>query len=624
MKKLSFLVILFAFTLPGLTQKIRIPASYSNIKMDAEKRLYYEKGNEKYYASQANPKYTVKQLLGSPVGTPTGVLLDFGDFKGSITYGLIPYDKADHPLPVFRFTETLLDGKIAISIKHRFKYPYDFVGWSEKGYCTIGYRLIDDSGLLVFDGEVSIGGTGPFEALPTLYEGPFVNQLESHSAIISFETSMETASSVEINGNTFSSNRASTHHEIKIKDLAANTKYEYTVRYGKLTQTYHLTTAPLKGSSEPFVFAYTSDSRHATGGGERKIFGANAYITKKMAAVAYQEGAAFVQFTGDMINGYLNNNEEQMLQYTNWKKSIEVFWHYIPFYVGLGNHEALGYTFFNAQGQLEAFIDGFPYETFSAEAAMSEAFVNPENGPASEDDSKYDPKPKRIDFPSYKENVFFYTYANLAMVVLNSDYWYAPFLDEEPGTSGGLHGYIMDNQLQWLEDVIQQLEADVHIDHVFVTQHTPVFPNGGHSRDDMWYSGNNAKRPFIAGKPVDKGILERRDEYLDILINKSTKVVAILTGDEHNYNWLKITSDMPKYPDDYPFEKLTVSRPIYQINNGACGAPYYAQEKLPWSDHVQSFSVENAVCLFHVNGKSITMRVINPDTLNQIDELKLK
>jgi hypothetical protein len=182
----------------------------------------------------------------------------------------------------------------------------------------------------------------------------------------------------------------------------------------------------------------------------------------------------------------------------------------------------------------------------------------------------------------------------------------------------------MDNQLAWLKEVIDKLEQDADIDHIFVPQHTPVFPNGGHSQDDMWYGGNNQKRSYVAGKPVKKGIIERRDEYLDILINRSTKVVAVLTCDEHNYNWLKLTGEVPIYLPDYPFEKLKISRPIYQINNGASGAPYYAQERLPWSDHTKSFSVENAVCLFYIDGRKVPMKVINPDTLNEIDELALR
>ena len=125
-------------------------------------------------------------------------------------------------------------------------------------------------------------------------------------------------------------------------------------------------------------------------------------------------------------------------------------------------------------------------------------------------------------------------------------------------------------------------------------------------------------------KTSSQGIIERRDEYLDILINKSTKVLAILTGDEHNYNWLKIVNDMPRYPEKYPHKKLKIKRPIYQINNGASGAPYYAQEKLPWSAHTQSFSIENAVCLIYIDGNKVKMKVINPDTLNTLDEVTLK
>ena len=621
---LLFLLLGLAITISPYAQNSKIPASHSNLHYNAEGRLFYLKDSLAIFAHSEPAQFTLKQLMGDPVGTKTGVFFDFGIFKGSITYGLIPYGKAPHPLPVYRFKEDLIDGKIVIHISRNFQYPFDFVDWGENGYCTLGYRLIDEKGMIVFDGEVALTGTGPFLVVPTIYEGPFVNQVESQKAVVWFETTEAIKASVEINGKVFSDKSTTTHHEIEVTGLEPGTKYKYTVHYGTLQQTYHLTTAPKPGSRQPFVFAYTSDSRHATGGGERKLYGANAYILKKMAAIAHRERAAFIQFTGDMINGYLTSKEEQMVQYTNWKKSVEPFWHYIPFYVGIGNHEALGYTFGDEERGLVAFVDRFPYETFSAEAAFQEAFVNPQSKLISEDGSKYDPDPDQNDFPSYQESVYYYTHGNVAMVVLNSDYWYAPTLAEEPGTSGGLHGYIMDNQLKWLRKTIKKLEKNAAIDHIFVTQHTPVFPNGGHSRDDMWYGGNNEKRPVVNGQPVEKGIIQRRDEYLNILINESEKVVAILTGDEHNYNWLKLTAEVPIYPEEYPYEKLNISRPIYQINNGACGAPYYAQEKLPWSSFTQSFSVENAVCLFYVDGGQITMKVINPDTLNDIDEVKLR
>lgn len=615
--------LLLGITLSSLAQEKNVPASYSNIGIDKDSKLYFEKGSERFIAEETKPFYTFEKLFGNPKGTVDGVALDFGDFEGSITYGLIPYGKAPHPLPVFRFDKKLIDGKAIIDIKSDFRYPYDFVDWQGKGQLTMGYRLIDKNGTLIFDGVFSLTGKGPFEVASAIYEGPFVNKVEPTSATIWYNTTLPVSTELHLNGKVYKTEGAE-HHEITVTGLQPGTSYPYKVIYGDFSQEYSFKTAPELGSRQPFVFAYTSDSRHATGGGERFIYGANAYIMKKMAALAYSKDAKFVQFTGDMIDGYLNNMEETQVQYTNWKKAVEPFWHYIPFYVGMGNHEALGYIFRDSLGASMGFVDKFPFETQSSEAAFSKAFVNPEGTLKSEDNSKYDPSKGTIDFPSYTENVYYYTYDNVAMIVLNSDYWYAPSLSREPATSGGLHGYIMDNQLQWLESTVLELENDARIDHIFVTQHTPVFPNGGHSKDDMWYSGNNEMRPVINGKPVDKGIIERRNEYLDVLINKSKKVLAVLTGDEHNYNRLKLTNKVPIYPEGFPNTKLNVSRPIFQINNGASGAPYYAQEILPWSDFTEAFSVENAVCFFYIDGKSVKMEVINPDTLNVIDKIVLR
>ena len=616
-------VLLLLLQRTGFAQDLQVPASYSNLFYDENDQLYLVHGDQRYYADTTPSKYTLEKLLGKAVGTDTGLTLDFGDIEGSIVYGLIPYGKAPHPLPVFRFEKPLEEGKVTINIVKDFKDPYDFVDWKTNKYLTIGYRISNTKGSILFDGEVSVKGEGPFTIAPAIYEGPFVNNVSPNGVEIWFRTTMPVAASVFIAGKTYREKEESTFHHWKIDGLRSNTTYGYTVNYGGLEQQYEAKTAPRKGSRDAFVFAYASDSRHAKGGGERRIYGTNAYIMKKIAALAYRENASFIQFTGDMINGYLRNKGEMQLQYTNWKKAVEPFWHYMPFYIGMGNHEAMGYVFKDST-RWKGFVDAFPYETESAEAAFAEAFVNPSNGPKSEDGSKYDPDPKAIDFPSYDENVFYYTYGNVAMVVLNSDYWYAPILGRDSTTSGGLHGYLMDNQIAWLKKTIARLENDKDIDHVFVTQHTPAFPNGGHAKDDMWYNGNNDKRPYIAGQPLEKGILQRRDEYLDILINQSSKVIAILTGDEHNYNYLKISSDVTIYPEDYPHEKIRVSRPIYQVNNGAAGAPYYAQEVLPWSSHTKSFSVENALVLFYVDGKKITMVVLNPDTLNEIDRLEMR
>jgi hypothetical protein len=606
----------------GLKAQPRIPASYSNLSYNDSGLLIMKDENNTSIVNRNPAPYSLSDLQGKARGTSDGVEMDLGKTKGSITYGIIPYGLAPHPLAVYRFTRPIINGKVTINILKDFSGVYDMIGWQKSGQLSFGYRIFDEKGMIIYDGVLSVTGKGPFEVAPSLYEGPYVNEISHNKAVIWCKTDKPVKASVQVGGKTYSDPSESTHHQWTAEGLTPGKEYSYTVSYGSFKQTYSFKTAPAPGSRKPFTFAYCSDSRHASGGGERMIYGANGYIMKKIAALAHQQKAAFMQFTGDMINGYTTTMEEQQLQYTNWKKSIEPWWHYMPVYAGMGNHEALGYVFQNAKGGREAFIDKFPYESESAEAAFQEAFVNPVSDLESEDGSRYDPDPNHADFPSYRESVFYYTYDNVAVVVLNSNYWYAPSGLEKTG--GNLHAYLMDNQLAWLDKTIALLEKDKSIDHIFVTQHTPAFPNGGHVKDDMWYGGNNSPRPYVAGKPVEKGIIERRDEYLNILVNKSNKVLAILTGDEHNYNRLKIDNEVPVYPEGWTLKKLRFNRHLYQINNGAAGAPYYAQEQAPWSGFTKAFSVQNALCLFDVAGPKVLMRVLNPDTLNEIDRIQLR
>ena len=291
----------------------------------------------------------------------------------------------------------------------------------------------------------------------------------------------------------------------------------------------------------------------------------------------------------------------------------------------MGNHEVVGKLFATKLGKRKSFLPDFPFETKSPSAIFAKNFTLPENGPISEDGSEYDPDANATDFPPYKETVFYYTYDNIAMIVLNSNYLYSPMLDEIENGGGNLHGYLMDNQIKWLEETVSKLEKDKTIDHIFVTQHTPTFPNSAHTDDDMWYGGDNKYRPRISGKLVKKGIIERRDEYLDILVNKSSKVKVIFTGDEHNYNKTKITKNINIYPEKYPFTKVKRKRTIWQINNGSAGAPYYAQDKnVPWTKAVSGFTTQTALVLINVNGKKIKVKVVNPDTLELIEEYKIE
>jgi hypothetical protein len=602
-----------------------IPASYSNIKLNESGEIVFQNEDGTTFPLQRKePKYTLENMLGNPTGTEVGILLNFNnpEFVGELHYGFINYEDAKHALPVyFKKTVKIVEGKVEINIKE-LSGKYDMIDWEETGRGTIGFRVLDYKGDFIVDGRVNFKGKGPFELDESLILGPFVSRVNPNDVTIAFRTLKPSKCSIICDKKVFGDKKSTIIHEIKIDGLDANTSYPYTVEFGENKRTFEFKTSPNPGNRTSFTFSYASDSRAGKGGGERDLYGANYYMVKRIMAANNLHDVAFMQFTGDLINGYKINSQEEALEYYNWFRAIEPFSPYRPTYIGMGNHEALMHQF-NDGEQYGITVDQFPFETNSAEKLFADFVTNPLSDLQTEDGAIYDPNPKTIDFPSYQENVFSYTYDNVAVVVLNSDYWYAPSLAGNAKSSGGLHGYIMDNQLAWLKKEIQKFEEDPNIDHVFLTQHTPCFPNGGHVHDDMWYKGNNDFRPFVAGKPLAKGIIERRDEILDIVVNQSTKVRAILTGDEHNYAKTEVGPETVIYPEEYPLPKLKLSRTIWQINNGSAGAPYYAQEQTPWTPKVSGFSTQNVLVLFDVNGKQISMRVINPDTFEDVDELKI-
>ena len=634
-KKYIALLIVSVFGILTLgAQKIKIPKSYSNIKYK-DGILGVVNGKEFYPEEIPQPLYTYSKLVEAKItGDKEGIHLDFGDEKinGRLSFGLIKKSNIKYPLPVFfKRTAPVKDGKAYIKLV-RLGGKYDFTGWKKTQKMTLGYRYINEKGDIIYDGRINlkINPEGVFEESVYLIEGPFVNQVTENGAVISFKTNRNVMAQIKIGDEVYSDIVPATQHEISVTGLKPQTSYNYAVLYDDYKEYYQFTTAPKKGCRGSFVFAYASDSRGGSGGGERNLFGVNTYIMKKMVMLAAYKKASFFQFTGDMISGYSGSNDEMNLQYLNWKRTVENYWHYAPVYVGMGNHESVerifkrtgykGHSYY--LGHL--FVDKFPFKQYSAETTFAQNFTLPLSDLISEDATVYDPSRKTKDFPSYNENVYDYTYGNLAMIVLNSNYWYASSTGDIPLTSGNPHGYIMDNQLQWLKKTIAKYEADADIDHIIVTVHTPPFPNAGHKGDDMWYNGNNQIRPYVAGKPVAKGIIERRDEILDILVNQSEKFVALLAGDEHNYSRLTVDNNTPIYPDNWQGKKLKFKRKFIQITNGSAGAPYYSLEKLPWTKSVKKFSTLHALMLFTVSGQHIDMEVINPDTFEIIEKVRLR
>ncbi|MDP5170055.1 MAG: metallophosphoesterase [Bacteroidia bacterium] len=622
---IAMAILVLGSLFPACAQKLTVPATHQNI---AVKRgaLVAEFADYKFEESDNPNPLQLEAIRGAFTGTDTGLEVDFGlpGLNGTLYYGFIPFGDSKHPMPVyFKTPANIVAGKASIPIKGALEGRYDMVGWASKGIGTFGYRIVTDNGSILYDGKITFTGTGPFTVAPTVIEGPLVNLVGPDSAVISFITQVPAVGTIHVGGQAFADAQARTHHEIIVRNLASDNEHEYTLTVDEWSNSYSLRTAPEAGSKTAFTFAYASDSRNGQGGGERDLYGTNFYIVKKIMALAKQQNAAFFQFSGDMINGYLTDLGEMELEYANWKRAIEPFSHYFPVYIAMGNHEALSRTMIDKEGRSVS-VDRFPYATQSAEYVFGQQFTLPTNGPLSEDGQSYDPNPDIQDFPSYAENVYWYQHGNVAVVVLNSNYWYTPTTSAIKAVGGNPHAYLMDGQMEWLTGTLAWMEEDSTIDHIFMTQHTPAFPNGGHVRDDMWYAGNNDIRAWVAGKPVSKGIIERRDEYLDLMINKSSKVRAMLTGDEHNYARTEVGPETNIYPDNWFMPKLSMSRSIWQINNGAAGAPYYAQEQTPWSNMVQGFTTQNALVLFDVEGDSIKVRVLNPDTLEEVDGFTLR
>ena len=323
----------------GAQQEVTVPAVYSNIEKDS-RGLYLkmEDGRKLYERKRDAYQLTLDAFEGRISGTEKGLALDFGKVvkEGRVYYGFIAKGDSKHPMPVYyKRTARIENGRAEINID-KLRGKYDMIGWEESGKGRMGYRVEDASGRLLYDGRVDFVGRGPFEVAPSLIEGPVVDMSGPDGIVISANVLPEAEVQVLINRDAYASERSS-YHEISINGLRPNTSYDYRLVYGEdTTQVFSFSTAPKEGSRTAFTFAYASDSRSGQGGGERDVYGANHYIMKKIMALAAHREVAFMQFSGDLINGYVDWPGDIELQYANWKRAIEPFTHYLPVYEAMG------------------------------------------------------------------------------------------------------------------------------------------------------------------------------------------------------------------------------------------------------------------------------------------------
>lgn len=569
-------------------------------------------------------------------------LLDGSEIEPTAIYGrahIGPYPfeakEAKYAYKRFRRSAGIAGGKATLDVGYLLDGRHNSEDWTDCGTVVLRLELfLSESGqdrpLGTYDTFVAFCKTDEgYTKLPWLVEGPLVCCVTSEhpdQATLSFTTDEAVAASVMLSdGRHFGSPRG-VQHVVRLEGLAPGGIYRYWVQVGRLTtRPYLFKTAPPPGAG-PVVFAFCGDSREGVGGGMRNYMGMNYDVLHRLAAIAYRHDAEFFMMGGDLINGYTTRSENFAAQLYAWKQAMSGFWHERAVYPAMGNHEALLRTFKVADGG-RVRVDRWPYESESAEAIFADAFVNPPGAPVPAD-------PRR---PAYDESVFAAQYGMVKMIAFNNNYWYS----NQPEKYGGCpEGYIMDDQLDWIERELAEAEADPTVRYVLLFAQEPVFPCGGHVGDAMWYDGNNNVRSvtYRDGELVRAklGIIEVRNR-LARAVAESSKVAAVLAGDEHAYHRVLIGPQVPagdpqaddedgdgeiQWRGSEPASPLSdLKHATWYLTCGGGGAPYYSAEPTPWTNYWKAqpepnvgyyYSSQENIFIFRADEEGISVDVYNP------------
>lgn len=467
--------------------------------------------------------------------------------------------------------------------------------------------------------------TGEYRVAETMTFGPFVDIVGPRSFVVSWETDGASPGAVVVGDSIFADGVAQPSHEIVVDGLTPRTLYEYRVRYGTdgaETCAYSVRTAPAGGEGG-FRFAFASDSRGGAGGGEQAVEGVNQAALRSVLTGALSDGCDLVLFGGDLIDGYTSSEEHYRSQLDSWKRVAGRVAFSLPILEGMGNHEQVGDYFEVPDPEHEGkriilFRDRGA--SASAEAVFGDEFVNPAGSAYGFGPPTPETRSSRgggASGASYAENVYSINYGNAHFVSLNTNYWFTGvqtgrgtvrYPSDRDGVAlaldvlgGNREGYVLPNQLEWLESDLSAAERDTDVDWVFVFTHEPAFPNGGHLYDAMfWGDAGLGHEGGLNDSGVPLGdVIDMRNRFWET-ISRHDKVVAVFFGDEHNYSRTLIDSKVdPEF-----------GRPVWQIVSGGAGAPFYVQDtSSPWSPNVRAFSPVNHYCVLDVQKDRVSLSV---------------
>ncbi|BBB33116.1 hypothetical protein TTHT_1628 [Thermotomaculum hydrothermale] len=476
----------------------------------------------------------------------------------SVIIGFLPDENAFYP--VYRFSKNeFVNGKdfeILINWK-KFKWYLN----KDKTLVFYKINLIDKKGKEEqYRSRVLISRN--HKILQTVIYGPYFDRGEDNSYTVSFELLYPDKATLVFNGKKYFSSEKKKRHFIKLGKLKKGNYKYYIEGYPRVFNAR-------VNETDNFSFVFMSDSRNRKTDFDANFENTNGKIVNKIFLTAFNKGADFIVFVGDMVSGYTFYEDEFERELKSFAYATEPISSIIPVYEGMGNHEAL-MDCFEKNGEKFCKDKKPPH---SAEDVFGRVFVNPENADFSE----------KKGLPSYKENLYYFEYGNCLFVVLNTNYWWG-YNPEKFG--GNLEGYIMDNQLKWLEKVLDKEGKGKR--EIFVFAHEPAFPCSAHLKDGMYYWGGD---PAKNGGIDRHYVIKRRNEFLKVLDKYGVKIVFF--GDEHNYTRVLINKDI-----------APVNREITQIISGGAGAPFYElADNFPWKKNLKAFSKENHFILVKVGEK---------------------
>ena len=609
------------------------------------------------------------------------------EYSGKIYVGSYPFEKApegednygggaDYDYMRFRRTASLENGKGRIPVYKLFRDKYNSNSWKPgNDVKTAAYRIDlyqNGTHLGFYQSRVSFVATAQdgysgddvhkhlkLEKRVTIVQGPYLGLKRSDDpsrVAIMWETDADCRGKAFVapRGGSFGvagTSEKGTRHQVEVDGLSPDSRYRYYVQCGQSkSQVYTFRTAPKARSGDEdhsVTLAFCSDSREGTGGGERAYMGHNLLMLRRIAIDAYRRGAEAFLFGGDLVNGYTSSTEGFELQLKGWKQALAGFWRSRPVYPAMGNHETLLNIYdipqkpwygglaldkWTAAEDYEGDVPVNQYTKESAEAVFAQEFVNPLNGPEASDERR----------PTYKENVYKFQYGPVLCIAFNNNYWWTTNVSVKD-YGGSPEGYIMEDQMQWIEKTLDSAEKNPTVKYVLLYAQEPIFPCGGHTGDAMWWDGNNHFRAYAVNsdtgklEPRGEGMIEVRNRFWKAVSNCS-KVAAVLAGDEHEYHRLRITKKTPvgTMKDDTNGDGVIdwsgeepasgnpdFTHPTWQLTAGTGGAPYYSLQDTPWKEDVNVLASQPGYILFRANerGMSATFYSFTGQKVDHVENL---